>query len=92
MVLFVYLAIAALAVAGLAALGRKPPMTREEYDDRLGRGAGPGNAISRGMGEGLLELQGILEPGREQVRKVREEKEDARDASGDPPEPGAILE
>jgi len=92
MVVLVYIAVAALVFAGLAALGRKRSMTRKEYDDRLGRGSGPGNALRRGVGEGLLELQGLLEPGREQVRKVREEREDTGDAGGDPPVPGSRRE
>jgi len=85
--LFVYLAIAVLIFAGLAALGKVRPMTREEYEERRKQGGGPGNALVRGLGEGLLELQGILEPGREQVRRAKEEKRDEEDAAGDPPRP-----
>jgi hypothetical protein len=35
----------------------------------------------------MLELQGILEPGREQIRRAKEERTGEEDESGDPPEP-----
>jgi hypothetical protein len=88
MIVLAYLAIAILVFAALAALGRKRPMTREEYDARRNQGGGPGNALLRSAGAGMLELQGILEPGREQIRRAKEERTGEEDESGDPPEPG----
>jgi hypothetical protein len=90
MTVLVYLAFAALVFAGLSALGRRRTMTREEYEARKGHGDGAGNALLRGAGAGLLELQGLLEPGREQVRKVQEEDREEDDDSGDPPNPGSL--
>lgn len=88
MVLLVYIVIGILIIAGLAALGRNRPISKEEYESRKGQGGGAGNALLRGAGQGMLELQGILEPGREQLRVAKEEKQDEEDESGDPPDPG----
>jgi len=82
MMILVYLAIAILIFAALATLGRVRPMTREEYEARREKGGGSGNALLRGAGQGMLELQGMLEPGREQVRRAKEEKRSEEDDSG----------
>ena len=70
----------ALAVAGLAALGRKKPISDEEYRKQRGKGVGLGNA--------LLAFHEILEPQRGQVKKAQEERKDEEKAPGDPPQPG----
>lgn len=88
MAILPYLILAILVFAGLAALGRRRSITRREYEERLGKGDGAGNALMRGAGASMLELQGILEPGREQLREAKEERRDEGDESGDPPVPG----
>jgi len=83
-----YLVLALLVFAGLAVLGRRRPISREEYEERKGKGSGVGNAVVRGAGAMFLELHGILEPGREQIRKLREERRAEKEGEGDPPVPG----
>lgn len=74
-----WLAALILIVAGLAALGRRRPMTDREYEERRGKGAGLGNA--------LLALHDLLEPQRGQAGKTRLERRAEEDPGGDPPEP-----
>jgi len=88
MAIIPYLILAVLIFAGLAALGRKRSMSRKEYEEQGKHGGGLGNALVRGAGAGLLGVQAMLEPGREQLLAANEEKRDAGDESGDPPEPG----
>jgi hypothetical protein len=76
----VLLAVLALVVAGIAALARERTMTDEEYEERRGRGAGVGGAV--------LALHEILEPGRAEAGKAREERPAEPDPGGDPPETG----
>jgi len=72
--------VAFLAALGLYLLSRPARMTDEEYEARKGKGSGVGNA--------LLELQSILEPGKgDALRKAKTEQHEEADPGGDPPEP-----
>ncbi len=69
-----------LIVAGLVALGRRKPISDEDYRKQRGKGAGVGNA--------LLAFHELLQPQAGQVKKAREERQDEEKAPGDPPAPG----
>ncbi len=79
----VWLGVVALVVAGLAALARERPMSDEEYEERRGKGSAVGNA--------LLALHDVLEPGRREAVKAREERRAEADPGADPPETGAAT-
>jgi hypothetical protein len=77
----IYLALAVIAVAGLAALARPRSISQDEYDEMKGKSSGVGNA--------LQEIQSIFEPGRaEHLRKAKTEIRAEAEPGGDPPEPG----
>lgn len=67
-----------LLVAGLAALARARPMSDAEYEERRGKGSPIGNA--------MLALHDILEPGRGEAGKAREERRAEADPGADPPD------
>ena len=77
MVALLYLAVLVIAVAGIVLLARRREITDEEYEEMKGKGSAVGNA--------LLDAQILLEPGRESLRKAKEEIQVEEDDSGDPP-------
>jgi hypothetical protein len=75
----IWIAVIILVVAGISALGRRRPLTDEEYESQKGRGAGLGNAI--------MAFHEILEPKRGQLGKAKQELREEVDPQGDPPDP-----
>jgi len=80
MLIIAYIAIGVLIVAGLAVLGRKREISEEEYEAMKGKQSHLGNA--------LQQFQSFFEPGREQLKKAKEERRVEQDGGGEPPEPG----
>jgi len=79
MVLLAYIAVLVLAVAGLVALARRRGISEAEYEAMKGKQSRVGNA--------LLDAQVLLEPGREALRKAKQECRVEQDESGAPPSP-----
>ena len=82
MLIIAYIAIGLLIVAGLAVLGRKREISEEEYEAMKGKQSHLGNA--------LQQFQSFFEPGREHLKKAKEERVEENE-SGDPPKPGEPI-
>lgn len=77
----IYLIVGILLLAGLLALSHASSrtMSEKEYESRKGKNTAVGNA--------LLNLQSMIEPGKARLREAKMENRARGDPDGDPPDP-----